>query len=320
MSHITHSKPNSGYFNTDDGIQLHYLSWPSHVSPNNNDSAPTCLCLHGFTNDSYIWGDFAKQLSATHRVIALDFRGHGDSAWDPYEHYTHYRLLEDVHQLITHLDLNAFHLIGHSLGARVGALYCAKYQPNLKSYTIIDTGPEVRAAGVKKVRQDAETTPSTFDSIAHYQAYLETIYLLANQQNIQQMAKHGVKNIGNNTWITKTDPAFTRALWHPKQNVPTMSSQTPSGIADSLIKNESGLKAPLDQQLWKALSRIRVPSLVLKGQVSAILSTKVAKKMVEEVMPNARLKIIKRAGHAVIVDNPDEFCKESIGFIRQIGN
>lgn len=307
-------KPHSAYFHTDDGIRLNYLTWASQRHNEVNASAvPTCLCLHGFTNDAYIWDDFAQRLSSTHRVIALDFRGHGDSDWDPYEHYTHCRLLEDIQQLVQHLHLDTFHLIGHSLGARVGALYCAKYQPNLKSYTIVDTGPEVRAAGVKKVRQDAETTPNSFDSVASYQAYLETIYLLASTQHIQKMAKHGVKNIGNNTWVAKTDPAFTRALWHPKQNVPSMS-----GVSDHLTTNASGLKAPLDQQLWRALSLIRSPSLVLKGQVSAILSNKVAKKMVEEVMPNARLKVIKRAGHAVMVDNPDEFCEESMRFIRQL--
>lgn len=307
-------KPRSAYFDTDDGIRLHYLTWTSQNHSEGDASAlPTCLCLHGFTNDAYIWNKFAQQLSTTHRVIALDFRGHGDSAWDPYEHYTHYRLLEDIQQWVAHLQLDEFHLIGHSLGARVGALYLAKYQPNIKSYTIVDTGPEVRSAGVKKVRQDAETTPKTFDSVSSYQTYLEGIYLLGNQGQIQHMAKNGVKNIGNNTWIPKTDPAFTRSLWHPKQNVPSMS-----GVSDHSETNASGLKAPLDQQLWRALSLIRAPSLVLKGQVSAILSNKIAKKMVEEVMPNARLMLIKRAGHAVMIDNPDEFCEESTRFIRQL--
>lgn len=312
-------KPTSEYFETDDGLRLHYLNWSCQNSEHKKESEiPICLCLHGFTNDAHIWDYFARKLTLTHRVIALDFRGHGDSEWDPYEHYTHYRLLEDLHQFAQKLDLKQFHLVGHSLGARVAALYIAKYQPNINSYIIIDTGPEVRAAGVKKVRQDAETTPTVFDSIGSYQAYLEGIYLLGNKQQVQHMAQYGVRNTGNNQWIPKTDPAFTRALWHPKQNVPTMSGVSSIGTINSTGGNVSGLKAPLDQQLWKALSRVRVPSLVLKGQVSAILSNKVAQKMVNEVMPNARLQTIKRAGHAVMVDNPEDFCDQSLTFIRQV--
>ena len=40
------------------------------------------LLLHGFGNDAHIWDDFAPAVAPHYRTLALDHRGHGDSAWD----------------------------------------------------------------------------------------------------------------------------------------------------------------------------------------------------------------------------------------------
>lgn len=223
-------------------------------------------------------------------VIAVDFRGHGDSDWDQDAKYSHSQLVSDIHRLIKQLPYKKLHIIGHSLGARVAMLMIARTNISAESFTIIDTGPEVRAVGVDKVRKDAQNTPTSFPSVDAFNDYLSAIYLFGQRDRIRAMAENGLKQQAG-CLIPKTDPAFTAALWKPE------SEQGES----------KALRAPLNDELWQALSTIKSPSLILKGQASAILAKHTAEKMAHEVMANAEFKVIRRAGHAIMVDNPEEF-------------
>jgi pimeloyl-ACP methyl ester carboxylesterase len=285
----------SCYFQADDGLQLHYLFWP------NTESQSCCLLIHGFTNDAHIWDGLAEKLQQHHNVVAIDMRGHGDSEWDKEEKYTHPQMVEDVFCLLQNLSFSKMHIIGHSLGARVATLLISRKEIRPNTFTIIDTGPEVRAVGVNKVRQDAQSTPSEFVNTESFYQYLSKIYIFAQAERIRSMAEYGLKLNSAKKLTPKTDPAFTRALWK----------------TDSQQGSSDDLKYPLTDELWKALANIKSPTLILKGQASAILAKKTAEKMAFEVMPNATLKIISRAGHAMMVDNPSEFESVVCDFINQ---
>src|ERR1051325_10305197 len=66
-----------GYFNVRDGLVLHYRDYPG------SSDHPPLLCLHGLTRNSRDFADVADRYSPRFRVIALDFRGRGDSDYDP---------------------------------------------------------------------------------------------------------------------------------------------------------------------------------------------------------------------------------------------
>ena len=116
------------------------------------------------------------------------------------------------------------------------------------------------------------------------------------------MAQYGLKPI-NNKLCPKTDPAFTRALWRP----------------DSKQGTSQDLKYPLNEELWQSLAKIQCPTLIMKGQASAILSQKTAEKMLG-MLQHGQLEIINRAGHALMVDNPDAFKQCLSAFIDGINN
>ena len=46
-------------------------------------SAPPILVLHGITQSTATWGWLVPHLADTHRVVRLDFRGHGRSGRTP---------------------------------------------------------------------------------------------------------------------------------------------------------------------------------------------------------------------------------------------
>jgi pimeloyl-ACP methyl ester carboxylesterase len=85
------------------------------------------LLIHGFgSNIDVNWGDtgwIATLVSAGHRVIALDNRGHGASAklYDTAA-YAATEMTEDARRLLDHLGIIEADVMGYSMGARIAAL------------------------------------------------------------------------------------------------------------------------------------------------------------------------------------------------------
>jgi len=112
MSHVTVGKENS----TD--INLHYQD---------HGSGDPVILIHGYPLSGASW---EKQvpvlLSAGHRVITYDRRGFGKSS-QPTTGYNYDTFAEDLHQLITHLNLKNVALVGFSMGGGEVARYIGKY-------------------------------------------------------------------------------------------------------------------------------------------------------------------------------------------------
>jgi len=89
-----------------------------------DEDGSAVVLLHGFaadTNINYIRpGIFDALLDAGHRVVVMDFRGHGLSA-KPHEPeaYADGALARDVQALFDHLDLDPVAVVGYSMGAGI---------------------------------------------------------------------------------------------------------------------------------------------------------------------------------------------------------
>lgn len=84
------------------------------------------VLVHGFAstkNVNWVYPAWVSELRKDgRRVIALDNRGHGDSAklYDP-ALYSIVEMASDVTALMDHLDINAADVMGYSLGGRIAA-------------------------------------------------------------------------------------------------------------------------------------------------------------------------------------------------------
>lgn len=84
------------------------------------------MLVHGITENSTAWDPVIGLLATTHRVLAVDLRGHGRSpAQPPYDIVT---LAQDVKATVDAVAPGAPPLIiGHSLGAMVATVYATMY-------------------------------------------------------------------------------------------------------------------------------------------------------------------------------------------------
>jgi pimeloyl-ACP methyl ester carboxylesterase len=82
------------------------------------EGAPVLL-LHGFGASTYTWRHVIPELAQTHRVIAVDLKGFGQSDKPFDERYSVFDQAELIAQLIEDKDLRDLTVVGHSFGGGV---------------------------------------------------------------------------------------------------------------------------------------------------------------------------------------------------------
>ena len=99
-------------FVTVNGLRIHYLDWGS-------PEKPPFIMLHGIGRVAHSFDHIAPAFMDRYHVLAIDMRGHGDSAWSPEGAY----LVEDhakyLEAIVEKLGLRGLTLLGNSTGGRV---------------------------------------------------------------------------------------------------------------------------------------------------------------------------------------------------------
>lgn len=97
---------------------------------------PALLIAHGVTDNGLSWSRFARAMEQDYDVILYDQRGHGFSD-TPETGYTFLEHAEDMAGLITALQLQRPHILGHSGGAVAAAILAANH-PHLLASLILE--------------------------------------------------------------------------------------------------------------------------------------------------------------------------------------
>lgn len=127
-------------------FQHHFTecSWGRvHYTELNKDSEVTVICLHGWLDN---WSSFIPLSEyLPYHLIILDLPGHGHSdhltSGNAY-HFVDY--IARLKEFTKCLNLEKFHIIGHSMGAAIGSLFAATFPEHVLSLTMIDgLGPLV---------------------------------------------------------------------------------------------------------------------------------------------------------------------------------
>jgi pimeloyl-ACP methyl ester carboxylesterase len=120
---------------------------------------PVTLLLHGWLDCAASFDLLAPLLPG--RTVALDFRGHGDSAWlGPGGFYHFIDYLADIDAAVEHFAPGEpLRIVGHSMGAASALLYLGARPGRLEHLTMIDalpilTGPSAVPPRVTKYLDD----------------------------------------------------------------------------------------------------------------------------------------------------------------------
>ena len=97
------------------------------------------VLIHGLGANADSWRQQMEALSVTHRVIALDLRGHGQSGYRADEPLTLRTLATDVIDLLKNLGIDRAHFGGISLGGMIALEIFVRYGAQVQSLILADT-------------------------------------------------------------------------------------------------------------------------------------------------------------------------------------
>jgi len=160
-----------------DGLEIAYLD----EGPR-DPGAEAILLIHGFASNRTVnWVDpgWVRTLVADgRRVIAIDNRGHGESAklYDPAD-YTAPAMAEDARALLDHLGIARADVMGYSMGARITAFLAMAHPERVRSAIfgglginmvrpMAGTGPIAHALEAPTIDDVASQTARTFRAFA----------------------------------------------------------------------------------------------------------------------------------------------------------
>src|SRR3954447_22011239 len=108
-------------------------------------SGPNLVLVHGMVNSSRHWESVALRLAGSHRVIAPDLIGHGDSA-TPRGDYSLGAHAASIRDLLATIGVDRATMVGHSLGGGVAMQFFYQFSQRTERLVLISSGglgPEV---------------------------------------------------------------------------------------------------------------------------------------------------------------------------------
>jgi esterase len=264
------------------GLRFHYRDWPSKRA-----GARDLVLLHGFTSHARSWDAFAEAMTDRYRVLALDQRGHGETGWAPADAYGVDEMAEDLTAFITALGLERFSLVGLSMGGMVAMNYAGRRPEELAALVIVDIGPEIVAAGSSRIQQGLEAS-DVFAS-------RDEAFAAARAVNPRPPEAHHRHRVDASLMRT-ADGAWTYRY-------------------DRALRSPSALRLRDREAAWRSCADIAVPTQLIRGSLSDILSPEVAARMMETI-PNAVFALVEDSGHAVPLDAPEGFLAAARDFLK----
>jgi pimeloyl-ACP methyl ester carboxylesterase len=229
--------------------------------------------LHGWLDHCHSFDWLSERLPQAWRLIALDFRGHGESdalpAGATHQFTDH---VADVEAAVRHFSLERFHLAGHSLGGSVALCYAAARPERVESVTLIESlgttggGPERAAERLKDFVDDL------FKPVRHrVYASVEEAARRVSEANSSyspeaalHMAKHGTRAVEGGVTF-RADPMVRRSsgMAFDEEQVLAICAAVKGQV--QIIHGTHGMTLD-DAQIAKRLAALRHPKVfAVKG-------------------------------------------------------
>ncbi|MBR9909613.1 MAG: alpha/beta hydrolase [Gammaproteobacteria bacterium] len=276
-------------------LQLHYVDW-------GNPEAPPLVLVHGGLDHCRSWDWTAQALAKKWHVIALDLRGHGDSAWSPEGNYSMMSYVYDLAQLIHQLQLAPVKIVAHSLGGAIALRYTGLHPQNVAKLVVIEgLGPSPKLQAeisakpmaqrlnqwIADKRAAAGRQPRRYPNLeeAYTRMKAENSYLSDTQA--RHLTIHGISQNEDGSYSWKFDN-YARL-------------PEPAGLSQADIES-----------LWQTVT---CPTLLLYGANS--WASNPAEDGRARHFRDARVELYENAGHWLHHDRTDKFIRDVKDFLDQ---
>ena len=267
---------------------------------------PTLVFIHGFTLDMTAWHYQWKRFAKKYRCVLYDQRGHGRSDRAAGGDYSMEALGHDLHAVLeAEAPEDPVVLIGHSMGGMsimsLGATHPEEFGGRVRAVVLANTG----AADLVK------------EALAGLGARLSGLiapYALRMRVSPDRVYRLRQRAIGG-----RGDLAFLVA------RITNFGPKASPSVIDHVV----GLAANASPEVWTdlfgsllemdlghALEHIRVPALVLAGDIDRLTPPSSALAL-KRRLPDARILVFEGTGHCAMLERHADFNRALEGFVEE---
>ncbi|MCX7789953.1 MAG: 2-succinyl-6-hydroxy-2,4-cyclohexadiene-1-carboxylate synthase [Chloroflexaceae bacterium] len=248
---------------------------------------PPLLLLHGFTGSAEERAGLIPALAPLRQVIAVDLPGHGraPAPADP-SCYTMERTVADLLALLDHLGHAACDILGYSMGGRVALHLAATAPARVRALVLESASPGIEDPAERAARAAAD----------------EALAARIEQEGLEWFVDH---------WASL--PLFASQARLPEAARAALRERRLRGSATGYANSLRGMGAGRQRSLWADLPAMRVPALIISGELDekyVAIGARMA-----AAMPLARQVIVPGAGHTVHLEQPEAFRDLVVGYI-----
>lgn len=243
------------------------------------ENSPVVL-LHGGGQTRHSWRATATYLGEVGwYALTVDLRGHGGSGWSPDGDYSLDAFAEDVAAIVDFLGRPPV-LVGASLGG-LAALAALGHHPELAlALVLVDVSPFIQPEGTNRIREFMTAHPEGYESLEEVAEAIAAYQPHRKRPNNLDGLRKNLRYV-DGRWFWHWDPAFLR-----------------NSIDQPVHRNP--LIDPV--RLGAAATSLKIPTLLVRGGQSDVLSTADARHFLELVL-HAEYTHIREAHHMVAGDD-----------------
>ncbi len=237
--------------------------------------------IHGVGDNLNIWYNQVPVFSKYFSVLAYDVRGHGLSGLTE-EVITTKILAEDLHSLLTALNIQETLLLGHSMGGRIAISFALKHPEMVRALVLCScVGPGPKAEDVLKTIEDVK------------------------REGLEGVIKEKLNRTFSPGFIEKHPELIEkyRRILHKTDVKAYLRFMQP------LIQPEKTITD------YSYLNKISCPTMIIVGGNDPVCAPASGREA-QQAIPGAKLEILP-TGHTPALERPEEFNKIVLSFLTQ---
>jgi pimeloyl-ACP methyl ester carboxylesterase len=258
---------------------LHRIAYREWGDARNRD---VLVCVHGLTRSSRDFDELARTLCGQFRIVCPDVAGRGDSdRLADAKLYTWAQYVADMVTLIARLDVEMVYWLGTSMGGFVGMALAAQAGSPVKKLVLNDAAPVIGKAALERIGGYLGQARS-FASLEEAEQYVRAVAAPFGPHSDAQW------RFLAETWVRRNEDGS----WRPHY--------------DTRIAEAYRATMPdKDLELWHLYDAVRCPTLLVRGELSDVVSRQAAAEMTRRG-PKAKVVEIRGVGHAPTLLQPDQ--------------
>ena len=265
------------YWYSAEGIRLHYRDYEG---PRDQ---PPILCIPGLTRNARDFEPVAERYAGDWRILIVDLRGRGESDADPDpSRYAPHYYVADILKLLDQEGIADAVFFGTSLGGICTMLLASTDSDRIAGAMLNDIGPVIDQTGIDRIG-------GYVGKQANFKGWDEAADAIA-ERNREKFPN----------WTKADWDTFVRRICH--QTSDGIQFQYDMAIAE---KFRAATEGPQDANWHLFESLAGRPVLILRGELSDLLSAEIAEQMAKRLGEDAELVVVPAVGHTPNLEEPE---------------